>query len=1043
MLERQSRTLLAAATLLLTGLTACGSGGGDGDGGNTGNTGLSAGANRTVLAAEFLSFTASATEASGITDFAWRQTAGVTVELGTATTERVSFLAPDRATTLEFEVTGSTDAGVEVGRDRIIVQVTSSRPEIRAELRSVIEVRGGGEGRAIASAVHTASQRLFVIDGVDGDVLAYDVSSPGAPNFVGIVASAEPTPGYTPGAPLSIASGDEGAVAITWSGETPAFPGVIQLIDPSTLQTLAQVSTTGSNPVDVEAAADGQFFAVACAGDAVNVGAGDGFGYITLLRIPAGGPGAVEVHSDLFPVVLNPFDGDEAALAQSGIRFFDDSPTASVELTPRSVTISPDGATVWASCPENDALVVIDTASALITDLVPLEDRSFGSAEGSFESAGVRQVTSEAETITTTPTGEAIPFGGITGIVDIAVTSSGGTTLRTVSAAGPALGPADRNGNSTPDVTLIDPNAAQVLQVSFTDPFNDSSAHSLGGADLLTGPSGEQISGRPGLYASSPGLVGHDEEMLDLIGETVPTDAFGARFGGATHALGNSIWLGEMRRNGLWRFSEGGQLVERYVPAGTPATFGTGALPAVFAQRRLNPSLEPGQRYGGFGAVASHTQRNSVFAAPRLPLDNPDTAADTASRESRIARLVEVRTSSGVTLGEYVVVLEAAGHALEGMAYLPPSSSGDSGLLLLEASTSPDGFRGIYRIDVEEATNLRTLSAADYAAVSAVLETTDPGDLALLPTPIQPARKTLRADLRALGLDGGMGQPSALGVIDSATLFVAFDDSYQLADATVTPAAGRVVGIGSGGTQFGLVTLSDNRADFSGAGSAPQATGHPIAGLTQPLDMVAIESNGVSQLLTADGGFARVLEPLGGGSPFDERLTVGGLLLDTSIFTDPAGLQDPASAGNLRVSSVGSDANSDGLVDGLFAFGGRSISARDRLGRQLWQSSFALEQRAFEVSPAAVLGAATQYGIRPSSLAVGTVGGVDVLAAGLEGGSAVMLYDLSQPSAPLLSGVGSRAVRPVDVDIAPIGGSTLFVTDATLGRVEIRRLTRL
>ena len=1046
MLERHSRTHFATTALLLTALTGCGGGGGDGDGGGTGSTGLSAGANRTVLASEFLSFTASATEASGITDFSWRQTAGIPVTLTTPGTASVSFVAPDRAASLEFEVAGSTQAGAEVARDRVIVQVASSRPEIRSEVRSFIEVRGGGEGRAVAAAVHTASQRLFVIDGVAGEVLAYDVSSPGAPNFLGVVAAAEPSPGYTPGAPLSVASGDEGAVAITWSGETPAFPGVIQLVDPGTLQTLVQVSTTGSNPVDVEATADGQLFAVACAGDAVNVGAGDGFGYVTVLRIPPAGPAAVEVHSDLFPVVLNPFDGDEAALAQSGIRFFDSSPTASVELTPRSVTISPDGATVWASCPENDALVVIDAASSLITDLVPLEDRSFGPSAVSFEAGAARQVSGQAEAIATTPTGEAIPFGGITGIVDMSFTSFGPAILRTVSAAGPALGPADRDANGVSDITLVDPAQVQVMQTIRAPYLSAQPSVELVEAVPLMGAGGVPITGRPGLFGSAPGLAGHDEEALDLAGATVQPDSFGARFGGATRAVGNSIWLGEMRRNGLWRMSESGQLVERYVPAGTPPAFGTGSLPAVFAQRRLNLSLGQGQRYGGFGAVANHSVRETVFAAPRLPLDNPDTAADTASLESRVARLLELRNDSGFVVGEYVVVLEAQGHALEGMTYLPAlppgNSPGDEGLFLLEASTDSEGFRGIFRIDVEQATNLRTLSAADYAAVSAVLETTAPADLSGLPTPIQPVEKVLRADLRALGLDGGAGQPSALGTPDGLSLYVAFDDGHQLINASVAPATGRVLNIGTGGTQFGTVLLSSNAADFAGAGQGLNFSPYPVAGMTQPLDLVAIETDGQTQLLTADGGYARVLEALGAGNPFDERLTVGGLLLDTNVFTSPAQLQDPLGAGCLRVSSIGSDANSDGLVDRLNAFGGRSISIRNRVGQEVWRSTRALERRAFEVSPDAVLGAATQYGIRPSSLAVGLVGGANVLAAGLEGGSSVMLYDLSLPGAPLLSGVASRATRPVDLDIAPIDGTTLFVTDAARGRVEVRRLTR-
>ncbi|MFT7078190.1 MAG: hypothetical protein ACJA0P_004217, partial [Planctomycetota bacterium] len=97
----------------------------------------------------------------------------------------VRFFAPERATTVELEVAGLGSNGGVIARDRVVIQVQSGRPRLSSELRSTIEVRGGGEGRATDSAVHVGSGRLFVIDGVAGDVLAYDVSSPGAPSFVG------------------------------------------------------------------------------------------------------------------------------------------------------------------------------------------------------------------------------------------------------------------------------------------------------------------------------------------------------------------------------------------------------------------------------------------------------------------------------------------------------------------------------------------------------------------------------------------------------------------------------------------------------------------------------------------------------------------------------------------------------------------------------------------------------------------------------------------------------------------------------------------
>ncbi len=1043
MFDRHPTAVAALLCVLATaGLSGCGGGGGGGGGSDS--TGLSAGANRTVLTSEPLSFTASASSNSGITQFAWRQTAGASVNLIGAQGATVSIVAPDRATTIELEVIGSGSGGGEVARDRVVVQVQASRTELRSELRSTIAIRGGGEGRAISSAVHTASNRLFVIDGVGGDVLAYDVSSPSSPNFLGVVTMPDPTPGFSPGAPLAVAAGDSGFVAITWTGETPEFPGIVQFVDPSTLQSLAQISTSGANPVDIEASADGLFFAVACAGDAFEVGAGDGLGYVTLMRVPAGGPGAIQPHAHVAPIVLNPFDGDESELAQAGIRFFrDNNPTASVELTPRSIAISPDGETVWASCPDNDALVVIDVDTRLITDLVPLEDRSFGAEGESAESFVVRQAPTTAPTLLTTAANQDLPFGGITGIASMTVTSFGAFRMQTVSAAGVAVGAQDRDGNGVDDITLVDPTASHALQTSsgiLNAPLEELE---LVEAMTLTGPGGAAITGRPGLFESQPGLAGHDEEVLDLDGNAVATDSLGARFGGATTTQGGQIWLGEMRRNGLWRFSPSGALVQRYVPSGTPGAFGSGVLPSVFSQRRLNLSLEEGQRFGGFGAVAFDPERNSILAVTRLPLDNPDSADDAASRASRIARMIELNASTGALVGEYAVVLEEAGHAFEGMTSFTDPNEPTASLYLLESATDAAGFRGIFRLDLDSATNLRALSSGDYADVSSVLEATEPADLSGLTVPITPVGKKLRVDLRSAGLGGGVGRPSALANAGGIGLYVAFDDGFQLASASVASATGEISGISGQVGQLGGIALLRNSADFSGSGTSLSSSSLPIHGLTQPLDLVAMEVDGIDRLITANGGLARVLEDPMGGNPYDERARLGGLLLDTNVFTQAAQIQDPANAGELRVSLLGSDANDDMLVDRLLAFGGRSISLRDSVGREVWRSGRSLERRAHEERPDRVAEAATLYGIRPSSLALGMVSGNGVLAAGLEEAGSVMLFDLSQPGAPLLAGVGSRALRPVDVDIAPIAGTTLFVTDQATGQIEVRRITRL
>ncbi|MEM8711570.1 MAG: hypothetical protein AAGG01_11495 [Planctomycetota bacterium] len=305
----KAASLLSAS--LLVALSACSSGGGGGGGGDNPSVGLSAGSNQSVLTSQLVNLSATAPESAGIETYRWRQTAGPSVSFSGSDLPDLSFLAPERPGTVELEVTGLRANGAEAGRDRVVVDVTGPRVELRTELRSSIDVRGGGEGRAIASAVHVGAQRLFVIDGVAGDVLAYDVSSTSSPVFAGVVPRPEDTPGFSAGVPRAVAAGESGAVGITWTGMTQAFPGIVQFVEPSTLQSLAQVSTTGANPVDIEVTADGGIFAVACAGDPVEVGSGDGLGYVTLIEVPAAGPVEVQDNSDVGHIVLNPLVGEE------------------------------------------------------------------------------------------------------------------------------------------------------------------------------------------------------------------------------------------------------------------------------------------------------------------------------------------------------------------------------------------------------------------------------------------------------------------------------------------------------------------------------------------------------------------------------------------------------------------------------------------------------------------------------------------------------------------------------------------------------------
>ena len=1030
--------MLFRAVLLLVSLSAAACGGGGG--GGSAPLPVSAGGDRQTAAGARVYLVPSARPEASVQTFSWEQTAGPEVALESdpiATPGALVLRAPAFDATLEFEVTGLRSDGSVAGTDRVVVAVEADRDEASGVLLSTIAVRGGGPGRALASALHEETQRLFVVDAVAGDVVCYDVSDPAAPAFVGALPIPDDAFGFQTGGPLAVACGREGPVAITWSGQTIKFPGRMQFVDPVTLQELRSLSTVGVRPVDIDASDDGTLFAVACSGDRDFIDQGDGLGYVTLFTVPPAGAGSIQLDRDVTPIPLTSFDGDEAALLAAGVRFPSPGAQASLALAPRAIAIAPDASVVWVACPENDAVITIDPATKLAAGITALPDRPNADLSQGTAIAGSRRTWSEAPSLMVSPAGDVIRTGGVAGVMP-----PGGTTgFRFVSGSGPTLAPVDLDGDGELELPFVDAGA----QLQVVDFLYRGEQDAIGPLDVvpLVGPGGVPVTGGPGVRSSAPGLAGHEEAAVDLLGAPVPLTDLGGRFEGVTETASGEIWLADARRCALWRFDAAGELVARYVPEGTPPALGTAALPAVFAQRRVNLDFPLHRRFGGFGAIAFDATRGSILAVPRMPLDNPDGPDDLNSATSRILRVVEFDVATEATVGEYVYVLEASDHAVEGLAVGDPAIFG-GGLGVLEAGADPRGLRAVFDVDLDGATNLRALSGADYAAVSAVLETTDPAGLEALAAPILPVRKRLAIDLAAAGF-GGTARPSGLTMFGAREIIVGFDDGFDgVATGSFDPASGAISRGERADSFFVRGTIEPLRFDTSADGlPAPATNGVPAIGLPQPLDLVAIGAGDRMRVVAANGGRPRVL-PFSDDSPGpDERVRAGDQALDTSVFPGASLWQRDPFGGDLIVSSRDADLDGDGLVDRLAIFGSRSISVLDPERRTTWTSSRLLTDAAREARPAAVDAAAITYGMRPRALARTTIGARSVVATAFESAGLVGLHLVDAPDAPLFAGFVASGGAPCDLDFAAAAGASpalLAVTDRDAGTVSLVRV---
>ena len=103
---------------------------------------------------------------------------------------------------------------------------------------------------------------------------------------------------------------------------------------------------------------------------------------------PEGSISLIDVRNPTQPSVrtahFRGFNDQKAALQAKGVRIYGPTPdasgTASVaqDLEPEYIAVAPDGKTAWAALQENNALAIIDIASATITDIVPLGYKDHG-----------------------------------------------------------------------------------------------------------------------------------------------------------------------------------------------------------------------------------------------------------------------------------------------------------------------------------------------------------------------------------------------------------------------------------------------------------------------------------------------------------------------------------------------------------------------------------------------------------------------------------------------------------------------------------------
>lgn len=246
-----------------------------------------------------------------------------------------------------------------------------------------IQGRIGSATSATASeipAYDPASQRLYVVAGSVVDI--YSLADTGALSALGQL-----NLGFVPAsgtvAPNSVAI-KNGIVAVAYEIKDPTSgthqPGRVGFYEANTGTFLHSVAV-GYLPDMVTFTADGLKVLVANEGEPNEDYSDDPEGSISIIDLSLGVSNATAQH-----VGFSAFNAQEFALKSQGVRIFGrlkngESSTVAQDLEPEYIAVSPDGLTAAITLQENNAVAILDLATATITSIKALgfKDHSLAS----------------------------------------------------------------------------------------------------------------------------------------------------------------------------------------------------------------------------------------------------------------------------------------------------------------------------------------------------------------------------------------------------------------------------------------------------------------------------------------------------------------------------------------------------------------------------------------------------------------------------------------------------------------------------------------
>ena len=234
---------------------------------------------------------------------------------------------------------------------------------------------------------------------------------------------------------------------------------------------------------------------------------------------------------------------------------------------------------------------------------------------------------------------------------------------------------------------------------------------------------------------------------------------------------------------------------------------------------------------------------------------------------------------------------------------------------------------------------------------------------------------------------------------------------------------------------------ANNMFDASDKDDAIILKNWPVLGMYQPDAIISVNIGGTDYLFSANEGDSRDYDG------FSEEVRVDDLVLDEAAYPVANDFQNEMNLGRLKTTTTIGDTDNDGDVDQIYSYGARSFSVWSGNGNLLYDSGNSIATETLALTPARFNDGdkrSDDKGAEPEAVDILNIGNQRyILFVGLERNDQVMLYDVTNPTAPKFMNIlshtgdeGPEGLLVIPAEDSPNGRDLLVVSNEDSGTVS-------